>query len=200
MGYDRDHFICHPSDNLMCHICHDIVEDSVNFGVCHYTHIFCHDCADSWKSQFSLGSTCPSCRAKVTNAYPDWSTRNVVESMEVTCLNVNYNTERDDSIDDIEICNWTGRCGDLREHQDECLLETLVCNNNGCKYKCIRRYMDAHLRDCKYQPFSLLTNYTQNDDSDQEIVLYGCGMQFINGTYQTYRRTANGPTIEDTLD
>lgn len=193
MGYDKDHFVSSPDEDLVCPICHDIVEESVNFGVCQRTHIFCRDCADVWstKSRFTSGSTCPSCRATVRQTYPDWSTRNAVESLKVTCLNVYYNKDQNGFIDDVEICNWTGMCGDLRKHQDECLLQSVVCNNNGCQYKCTRINMDAHLRVCKRHIISSLMDDGDSDGNEQEIVLHGCGMRIVNGIYRTYHHVAD---------
>lgn len=51
--------------------------------------------------------------------------------------------------------------------------------------------MDAHLRVCKHHVIGSLDDYKQNDEDDLEIVLYGCGMQFINGTYRTYHPIAD---------
>ncbi|RWS27995.1 E3 ubiquitin-protein ligase NRDP1-like protein [Leptotrombidium deliense] len=54
MGFDPELFVSEVDDELICPICHRVVEDAVQGNMC--DHIFCGDCIRAW---LSSNSCCP---------------------------------------------------------------------------------------------------------------------------------------------
>ena len=152
MGHPVEIFTSPPPDGCICAICHDVLQNAVVMKEC--GHSFCEECADK------TNDICPNCRLAVTGTVPNFTTRSLVGSMMVMCTNEggddgfnnssNKRARAGENGESIVVasgdrCNWTGKCSDLRSHQNVCNLEVITCSIEGCDHRCRRKDMNNHL-------------------------------------------------------
>jgi hypothetical protein len=146
MGHPADVFITPPPDSCNCAVCLDILQNAVSFKEC--GHSFCNECATACLNANGLKS-CPTCPAQVTGIVPNFTTREMIGSMMVNCLHGNDGSKRAKGNDKRTRskstgCGWTGKCDDLKEHDDVCEFKIVGCELYGCNYECRRKDMKNH--------------------------------------------------------
>lgn len=147
MGHPTDIFIELSSNNCICAICHDVLEDASSLKECGHT--FCDACIRDLESH---SSPCPNCRAVVRGANANYILRDVIESMQVRCPDAedgNSNKRKRDENDREETansgCNWKGQLKDLKDHESVCGYKIVPCTVDGCTHTCRRRDIESHL-------------------------------------------------------
>jgi hypothetical protein len=113
-------------------------------------HTFCDECAKACLPT----KTCPNCRVGVTGSIPCFYARESIGAMQVKCL-LGRSIEDDESnkrkrgnegdATPADSCDWTGRCEDLKSHEDVCGFKTILCDLDGCNHKCYRKDLSSHL-------------------------------------------------------
>uniref|UniRef100_A0A7S0XND2 RING-type domain-containing protein n=1 Tax=Skeletonema marinoi TaxID=267567 RepID=A0A7S0XND2_9STRA len=156
MGHPTDIFLSIPDNNLICAICHEVLEDASSFKECGHT--FCDGCISEC---LAANPACPTCRKPVhTGSNPNYSLRDIIDKLEVKCPEYEKGClpptkrlkttgdKKDDGADNkSEIgCDWRGTVSELQKHVvEECLLTNIMCSEEGgCKHICQRKDMEAH--------------------------------------------------------
>ena len=146
MGHPTDIFLELSSNNCICAICHDVLEDASSLKECGHT--FCDACIRDLESH---SSPCPNCRAVVRGANANYILRDVIESMHVKCPDAdgNNNKRKRDENDSEETahsgCDWKGQLKDLKDHESVCGYKIVPCTVDGCTHTCRRRDREIHL-------------------------------------------------------
>lgn len=192
MGHDKNHFVSFPVTSLryplLCPVCCMVTEEAVSFREC--KHVMCQECVAISCPRLQISTDeCPVCGVTVDNVYPDHAVRDVIEYMDVICLNDDPGEGGSQDISEMERCNWTGKCGELREHQRVCQFRRLVCC--GCSQKVTKRHMDDHLYHCSYEVDHRIDpnddyDYGKHDGFPKQISLHGCGVHALNGRYRKH--------------
>ncbi|KAL9180889.1 hypothetical protein ACHAXT_009694 [Thalassiosira profunda] len=128
MGHPTRLFSSPPAEGVVCIICFDVLEDAVCTRECGHT--FCEGCITQ-ALNVNDASSCPNCRVVVTGTNPNYSLREVVDSMSVNCPQGHP-------------CNWTGLVKDLRRHDGVCPFKSVACAVVGCGHECKRQDMEEH--------------------------------------------------------
>jgi len=150
MGHPTSIFSPTPSENWLCAICTDVLQDACSMKECGHT--FCYNCI---KTSLESSNACPHCRIEVSGYTPNYFARDTVDELQVICQNKdgapsddnndgsNKKRKRDD---DTNCCNWKGPLKDLKRHEDhECGFKTATCSIVGCEHTCLRKDMESHL-------------------------------------------------------
>lgn len=134
MGHPVEIFPTPPPDSAICAICHDVLQNAVSMKECGHT--FCDECAKACLPT----KTCPNCRVGVTGSIPCFYARESIGAMQVKCL-LGRSIEDDESnkrkrgnegdATPADSCDWTGRCEDLKSHEDVCGFKTILCDLDG---------------------------------------------------------------------
>ena len=166
MGIPTEPFEMKPDDNLICVICHDVLEDPASFKC---GHTFCNQCIENIQS-----SACPTCRTKnmKRTASPSIVLKNLIGNLVIRCkhhpavgsaaTHENSNNVNDDTVaepsqkratlddgssaDPHQGCSWTGKVSDWPLHAEkDCPLHEITCSVQGCGCCCARKDMDKHM-------------------------------------------------------
>jgi hypothetical protein len=164
MGLSTDLFLSKKiDDNLLCAICHDVLEDASSMKC---GHTFCQGCIKPIR-----GNSCPTCRkinAKKT-VTPNIVLRGLIGNLEVRCVSAGNNnsssaepelmgeptakrprvagdtTGQEQSSQQVTGCVWTGKISDKKTHEDkECQFHCIACDVPGCGFACTRKDMEKH--------------------------------------------------------
>ncbi|KAK1739065.1 hypothetical protein QTG54_010381 [Skeletonema marinoi] len=156
MGHPTDIFLSIPDSNLICAICHEVLEDASSFKECGHT--FCDGCISEC---LAANPACPTCRKPVhTGSNPNYSLRDIIDKLEVRCpeyekcslpptkrlKTTTGENKKDDDNKSETGCDWRGTVSELQKHVvEECLLTNIMCSEEGgCKHICQRKDMEAH--------------------------------------------------------
>eukprot|EP00956_Cyclotella_meneghiniana_P041736 scaffold237766_cov36-Cyclotella_meneghiniana.AAC.1 len=146
MGHAVDIFTSQPPACYHCAVCHDVLQSAVSFKEC--GHSFCEECAKACLRS----KTRPNCRVEVMGFIPNFIVREAIGSLEVKCLNGGDASNKRARGNDGEavpvladVCDWTGKCNELQNHEKVCDFKMIRCSVNGCNHECLRKDMNGHL-------------------------------------------------------
>ncbi len=124
-------FLDIPPDDLICPICHDIMNNPVQ---CFEGHGYCKICIEKWLDQHS---TCPiSCNPLDSSQLtPIRIVKNLIDNLIVKCP---------------KNCLWKGKLFTEELHLLECELVLICCENNDCNMTFERRFLLEHQNICEY--------------------------------------------------
>lgn len=111
MGYDVNRFESKVSDEFMCTICHDVLQDPLVTPTCE--HVFCGKCITDWLQNGptnSLGPSCPNDRTPATIDClrpPLRSFRNLLNGLNIRCTFIG--------------CSLYVKLNNLSEHESICM-------------------------------------------------------------------------------
>ena len=154
MGHPTDIFLEPLSKSCVCAICHDVLKDASSFKC---GHTYCKECiddllkkresSDSDDSDTNDEVVCPNCRQPVCSSSPNYTLRDVLDSMQVRCPSSEDINKRKRDEEDTEItgCCWRGMLKDLPEHESICKHKVIECPLDECNFKCQRKDMDMHM-------------------------------------------------------
>jgi hypothetical protein len=149
MGFETELFVKQPvDDNLMCHICHDVLEKPTT--ICGEGHMFCADCVHDWMMN---RNDCPECRNPTTSRILCRPVQNMIMDLQVNCPEVVKYEVKETNKDDTKrakkegdkdvgtakrsitekTCGWQGTLTDyLERHRlHECRYREVQCDL-GC--------------------------------------------------------------------
>lgn len=107
MGYDIQRFEGEVDEELMCPICHQVLEDPLQVPQCE--HAFCSACIKEWLAR---NDSCPVDRTAVTSEQlkpVPRILRNLLARLKISCGNKNHG------------CNAVVKLDALRQHLEECM-------------------------------------------------------------------------------
>lgn len=129
-GYSTKLFVEQPSDEFICGLCLDVLN---NPHQCRNGHCFCYGCVCS---ALAIQRMCPLCKCamSVDSMNSNLLVRNLIEKTNVRCENVG--------------CPWTGHLHRLDGHLcNECEYRLMICTNDGCSVRVPQNQLDAHVRE-----------------------------------------------------
>ena len=167
MGFPLHLFVSDVDENLVCVICHDVVENPRSG--CSQGHMFCAACIESWVET----SGCPTCPVDREHLPPDKlislkPVQNVIMNLQVCCKNANQAKDHAEvsepspkkaKVSDsqfAESCVWNGKLSELNTHREVCPFVIVECSNSevGCKRKLPRRNLVEHEQVCGFREVS----------------------------------------------
>ena len=77
MGHPSSIFSPTPSENWLCAICADVLQDAC---ITECGHTFCSNCI---KTSLESSNTCPNCRIEVSSYTPNYFARDTVDELQV---------------------------------------------------------------------------------------------------------------------
>ena len=159
MGWSSNLFTSTPDPNLICPICHDVLEDPVPLQCAHN---FCRSCLMSYQEitsqkaksrKFSFKGVsimCPTCRhlAVIDDQSPKTSPiiKSLIENLQIRCKN---QLDREEEVKErelngiasspsqvkyasVESCTWKGTLSEYSSHlESSCPLELVHCCAEG---------------------------------------------------------------------
>ena len=147
MGFPVAIFADRPDEDLICAICHDVLESPI---CCPCGHSFCRSCLDSW---LETGENCPTCRQELSdNVHPNGTLERLLLKSTVSCKNAlkdqasaRRRLNDGKAHTDVE-CEWTGKLDDWQKHaMEECPLQEIDCSVEACDWRCARKDMREHM-------------------------------------------------------
>ena len=127
-------------ENLKCAICFEI---SMKPKRCSDEHLFCGPCITQWLQR---SKTCPVGRTplKASTLSTYRLAKAMIEEQKVYCLSCTYEQNAN-------LCQWTGKLGQLKEHLKRCEYVLVKCPSNGCTKKVQSCDLKPHLlKSCDY--------------------------------------------------
>ena len=129
-GYPTKLFVEPPSDDFICGLCLDVLN---NPHQCRNGHCFCYGCICS---ALAVQKVCPLCKCSmnVESMNSNLLVRNLIDKSYVKCENVG--------------CDWTGTLHRFESHfVNDCDYRLLICTNEGCSARLPRKLLDTHVRE-----------------------------------------------------
>ena len=146
--------------NFICSGCQLILQTPVQ-ALC--GHHFCYHCLAALTNGSSSPVICPQCQTEgadlesnlltSNDGFPDNAINKILSMLPVSCINSE--------------CSWGGVFIDYAEHEVQCPLTLITCNNNGCLMKLPRKDIQIHtsfncLKRCDKDHQSLQSNENTN--------------------------------------
>lgn len=132
-GYSQKLFFTKPPNELLCHICHKVLNGPVN---CRNGHMNCLHCITLHVSEHH---DCPVCKCIMTeeDLVVSETVQQLIEDMDVGCSSMPVNKES---------CHWNGKLRDLQAHlHTNCEFHLFQCKHADCTFKVAKRDYQDHL-------------------------------------------------------
>lgn len=123
-GHDCD-FVVSPPENLLCPICHLVLNDPHLTDCC--GHHFCHSCISK---SLQICQVCPLCQREF-KIFPAKNVTREVNALQVRCPHKSWG------------CEWQGEFGRLGKHIPVCDCVPVLCRL-GCRQEVPHRLQEKH--------------------------------------------------------
>ena len=132
--FDVEHFYNTPDPDLVCPICHCVLEKPTECP-CH--HIFCLDCIEKWLVE---KRSCPSCRKRTKKHHIHPATpvvKNIIGRLLLKCVNQEQG------------CLLKVQLEQYDQHVKSCEYQLVTCKHSRCGRKFTKKELQAHETACK---------------------------------------------------
>ncbi|XP_028415456.1 E3 ubiquitin-protein ligase NRDP1-like [Dendronephthya gigantea] len=195
-GYDPSRFIGEVKDDLLCCVCHDVLN---NPRLCENgSHSFCSYCISNW---LEINATCPECREPLTLAtlkYPQRFMRNYLSALIIKCDYVDRGYSEQVKLENLhahkngceygpeqcEFCTLQFNRRDMTEHQNFCMEMTEIKGRHDNLYHKVKK-MKKQFNDMKQTQSEMNDKINEMDDKINEMDNNEYNMEEIQNSHSS---------------
>ena len=149
-----------------CGICFKIMDNPTDCETC--GHSFCYECIKNLKCPFK----CKNQQLKPSSQ----SLKDILSKLKFKCLNKDCN----------EILNYK----DIKRHDKICDFQEIICPNNGCNKKLIRKNLENHiLNECQF--ILVKCPYCEFQFNKNEISKHKKSCELVNNSLKSDKKEKN---------